>query len=412
MLSAIWFTNYKSDACATLCFSNQVMACAMHGGYGPNFDPIAVAAENRKVREKRDVCNTTKVAIKNVQIFDGLQLLPPSTVVIDGNTIGTDPEGAEVIDATGLTLLPGLIDSHCHPDNVTHLESLTSYGVTTAFEMATFVPALGESLKNHSGLTDIFLASAPACAPGSAHGNITAARDASLLINASSEVPAWLQRQLSWNPDLVKIIAESPGLNQSTLNLLTQASHENNKRVICHIGTYDGAVQAMAAGADMIHHSTLDKPITADIAYEILLKQQVSVPTLAIMKAILTIKPQVSYRSAQETVTLLHQAGVPILAGTDANLQQGVLVEVPFGSSLHEELGLLSAAGMTNREVLNVATIRAAEYWGLKDRGRIAPGLRADLLLIEGNPLQNLTATRNIKKVWVNGVEYSGPLGQ
>jgi hypothetical protein len=149
-------------------FSGLTAGCGMHAQDPFNFDPITTAAQNRRMRDKRGTLSpTNKIAIENVRVFDGYKLLPPSTVVIDGSNIGIDPIGAEIINGTGLTLLPGLIDSHCHPDNTTHLESLASWGVTTAFEMATFFPQLGESLKNHSGLTDVFLASAPASAPGS-----------------------------------------------------------------------------------------------------------------------------------------------------------------------------------------------------------------------------------------------------
>jgi imidazolonepropionase-like amidohydrolase len=95
--------------------------------------------------------------------------------------------------------------------------------------------------------------------------------------------------------------------------------------------------------------------------------------------------------------------GVPIVAGTDA-LVPGV---VP-GFSLHDELEALAKAGLTNRQVLDSATRLPAEWLGtIDDRGIIAAGKRADLLLLEGNPLADITNTRRIAAVIVAGRLYS-----
>jgi hypothetical protein len=79
-----------------------------------------------------------KLAINNVRVFDGYRLLDPATVVIDGGLIGVDPTGAENIDGAGGVLLPGLLDSHCHPENITHLKDLSRFGVTTGLIAAFF----------------------------------------------------------------------------------------------------------------------------------------------------------------------------------------------------------------------------------------------------------------------------------
>lgn len=95
--------------------------------------------------------------------------------------------------------------------------------------------------------------------------------------------------------------------------------------------------------------------------------------------------------------------GVPIVAGTDA-LVPGV---VP-GFSLHDELAALAQAGLSNRQVLESATRLPAEWLGtVDDRGVIAVGKRADLLLLEGNPLQDIKNTRRIAGVIVGGKYYS-----
>ncbi|WP_210770790.1 amidohydrolase family protein [Qaidamihabitans albus] len=95
----------------------------------------------------------------------------------------------------------------------------------------------------------------------------------------------------------------------------------------------------------------------------------------------------------------LHRSGVPLLAGTDAT---------PFapvhGESMHRELVLLTRAGLTSEEALAAATSVPARHFGLADRGRIAPGLRADLLLVDGDPTSDVTATSSICDVWRRGV--------
>ncbi|KAJ7722894.1 hypothetical protein DFH07DRAFT_759756, partial [Mycena maculata] len=107
------------------------------------------------------------------------------------------------------------------------------------------------------------------------------------------------------------------------------------------------------------------------------------------------------------SVTALHAASVPILAGTDANTLPGIAL--PLGTSLHRELELLVEAGLSSVDALRSQATRvlAAQYNRLLDRGVIAPGMRADLLLISGDPIANISTTRNIQRIWIAGVEYT-----
>lgn len=96
-------------------------------------------------------------------------------------------------------------------------------------------------------------------------------------------------------------------------------------------------------------------------------------------------------------------------AGTDA-FSAGFLPEpVLHGDSLHHELALLVDAGLSTVEALRSATALAARHFGLADRGAITPGLRADLVLLGGDPLADISATRTIERVWCAGVEVSWP---
>jgi imidazolonepropionase-like amidohydrolase len=369
-----------------------------------------MAAQNHRARSERQSTQLIpkKIAIHNVKVFDGHKLLDPGTVVIDGAFIGKDTKGAEHIDGNGATLLPGLIDAHCHPSDLTHLRDLGRFGVTTGFLMACFSHELCMSLKNHTGLPDILLSGAPASAPGSAHGTITAMVDPTLLISNSSQVPSWVERQLSSNPDYIKIVAEVPGLDQETLNLLVRQSHRGKKNVVCHAADQTAFKQAIAAHADHIHHAPLDKAITSEMVRDILHQGQVVTPTLTMMRAVAANEPKTrNFQAAVKSVSMLYKAGVQILAGTDANTQPGVPASVPFGSSMHDEMENLVMAGMSNRDALRAATSLPAKHFGLCDRGVIRAGMRADLFMIEGNPLKDIKATRNIKRVWFAGVEYT-----
>jgi imidazolonepropionase-like amidohydrolase len=74
---------------------------------------------------------------------------------------------------------------------------------------------------------------------------------------------------------------------------------------------------------------------------------------------------------------------------------------------MHRELLLLTEAGLSAEEALAAATSVPARHFGLTDRGRIAPGLRADLVLVDGDPTRDITATRAIADVWRRGVRQT-----
>jgi imidazolonepropionase-like amidohydrolase len=105
---------------------------------------------------------------------------------------------------------------------------------------------------------------------------------------------------------------------------------------------------------------------------------------------------------ALDSVAKLHRAGVDILAGTDAP-NPGTA----HGASMHHELELLVRAGLTPKAALAAATSMPAKHFRLADRGRIAVGMRADLLLVRGDPTQDIQTTRNIERIWKNGYAVS-----
>ena len=103
-----------------------------------------------------------------------------------------------------------------------------------------------------------------------------------------------------------------------------------------------------------------------------------------------------------QAVRQLAAAGVPLLAGTDAPAPG-----LTYGASLHRELEHLVNAGLTPAAALAAATSASAKAFRLSDRGRVTPGMRADLLLVDGDPTKQIRDTRNIVAVWKRGVRVA-----
>jgi len=109
------------------------------------------------------------------------------------------------------------------------------------------------------------------------------------------------------------------------------------------------------------------------------------------------------FQAELKMVGEMKKAGVPILAGTDT----AAGVRVYPGFSLHEELELLVQAGLAPMEALQAATINAGKYLDLADTGTIEKGKRADLVLLDANPLADIKNTRKIQSVVLAGRYFS-----
>jgi imidazolonepropionase-like amidohydrolase len=349
-----------------------------------------------------------RTAVTNVRVFDGTGLSGPRTVVIDGDVIGDDPAGAGAVDGGGGVLLPGLIDAHIHLHGRDSLEQLVRYGVTTGLDMATFSAELLASLRNQPGLTDIRSAGVPAIGPGGMHARIPG-MPAEAVVTDPGQAGEFVAARVAAGSDYLKIVLEAPGGGGPELpaaRALTEAAHDAGLLVVAHATSAGAYTMALDAGVDVLTHAPLGAPITADDVA----RAGIVAPTLIMMKGVSAVagRPQL-YEGAKASVTALYRAGVPILAGTDANNEPGVPSEVAHGESLHDELELLVEAGLSTVDALRAATDLPAKHFRLDDRGAIRPGLRADLVLIDGDPIADITATRAITRVWCAGVEVKGP---
>ncbi|WP_367038874.1 amidohydrolase family protein [Streptomyces sp. Je 1-332] len=366
----------------------------------------ADAQEGKAHAQERAAGFGGNVALTNVRVYDGRELTAPRTVVIENGRIGVSAFGARRIDGGGATLLPGLIDAHIHLQDVSTLQQLAGHGVTTGLDMACFPPSVVDSLRRRPGLTDIRSAGTPAVAPGSPQSQLpTFPADA--VLTGPEQAAQFVRARIAEGSDFIKIIVDESGLTQETITALTTAAHSSGKLVMAHATTAATAERALTAGVDMIHHVPLDSALPATVAARYASDGTVAVPTLTMMQGFADLGiPGMDYAAAEGSVAALRRAGARILAGTDANHTPGIPVQPPFGISLHHELERLIHAGLTTREALNAATSLPAQSFGLRDRGVIRPGYRADLLLIGGDPLADITNTRKIQRVWVGGIEY------
>ncbi|MER5951895.1 amidohydrolase family protein [Streptomyces sp. NPDC001904] len=353
-----------------------------------------------------------RTALLNVRVLDGRRLTEPCTVVIDGGVIAPDngTSGARTVDGSGMTLLPGLIDAHVHLHGPDTLARLASHGVTTALDMATWPPQLLAALRRVPDLTDIRSAGTPAIGAGGPHARIPGmAHDA--IVRRPQEAGEFVAAQVSAGADYIKIVVEAPGEggpDRETIDALVAAARTHGRKTVAHAATAGAYTMALDAGVDHVTHIPLDRLLEPGEIARMAGQGQVCIPTLTMMEGTAAARGNATaYRTARRNLAALHAAGVPILAGTDANTQPGVPFQVAHGESLHHELELLVDAGLTPAEALHSATALTARHFGLDDRGAITPGLRADLVLVDGDPLTDIRATRALHRIWCAGIEVT-----
>ena len=376
-------------------------------------------------------------AIRDVRIFDGTDVIERGTVLVqDGRitAVGADvavPDGIDRIDGRGRTLLPGLIDAHVHAWGEAQADMLR-FGVTSGFDMhgvsdrLAALRAQRDDLGN-AGLADLWAAGTAVTAEG---GHGTQYGFAVPAVTAETDVEAFTAQRIDEGADFIKLIVEDmrgygdrriPTLDIDQVQAAVRAAHARDRLAVAHVSTQDSARDVAAAGVDGLVHIFDDAPADAALVRELARRDVFVVPTLVVIASVAGADPAVAPRlsgsqrgtldaafplpaaarrldDAIASVRRLHGAGITILAGSDAP-NPGTAQ----GASLHGELELLVRAGLAPEEALAAATAWPAERFGLGDRGRIAPGQRADLLLVDGDPLQDITATRRIAGVWKNG---------
>lgn len=384
--------------------------------------------------------------IQHARVFDGTRALGQRDVLIVGNKITAvatsirAPTGAEVVDGTGKTLLPGLIDAHTHSFGDALREALV-FGVTTELEMFGSPAALRTAKSQQaagqaSGRADLYSSGTLVTAP---KGHGTEYGIAIPTITSPDSAQAFVDARLAEGSDWIKIVYDDghpyglnvPTVSKETMRAVVAAAHKRGKLAVVHIGSLAGARDAIDVGADGLVHTFEDVPPDAEFGRFVASHRAFVIPTLTVNMSVsgtpggatlvkedrfrpyLTPSSEgvlqqgfprrpgttLDYANAEASVRQLKAARVPILAGTDAP-NPGTA----HGSSLHRELELLVRAGLTSVEALAAATSVPARVFRLPDRGRIAPGLVADIVLVDGDPTTDITATRAIAGIWKDGV--------
>lgn len=358
----------------------------------------------------------TQTVLRRVRVYDGAGFGEPTEVVIDDGLIGTSTADAAeapgaaavaVVDGGNGYLVPGFIDTHVHLAGIETLEALAAHGVTTALDMGSPVP-LVDSLRGLAGLTDIRSSGFGATSPTSAHAARLQA-GADCLVATPVDAEPFVARRVAQGADHIKIVIDLPGFEQATVDAIVAAAHRRDLLVVAHASRLDAVTMAQRAKVDVLTHVPLDRPVDSAQAASLTHAGAVVSPTLVMMRAMVDRlavagRPGPSYEPARASLACLHAAGMPVACGTDANANPAVPASPPFGSSLHDELELLVDAGLSPVEALNAATSVAARVFGLSDRGAIAPGLRADLVLLADDPTRDIRASRSIRDVWCGGV--------
>ncbi|MCR5873864.1 amidohydrolase family protein [Phenylobacterium sp. J426] len=362
-----------------------------------------------------------------------------NVVIRDGRIVAVGPavrapRGATVIQAKGQALLPGFFDLHTHwtpagAPNITP-EIANAYiaaGVTTVNDFhqspESWAPRrawLATLAAPHVNFT------ARTSTPGG-HGADWADVNTTKWVNTPEAARQAIRELVPYKPDVIKAFhdgwrygtsADNTSMDEATLAALVDEAHKNDWKVGTHTVTVERGRAAGRAKVDFIAHSLQDREIDAETVAALKQGGTAYAPTLAVYEP---VKPGMAppenpddprfrqsvrkFGFAMKNVKALHDAGVPIALGTDAGMPN-----TPHGVSTLREMELLVQAGLTPTQALMAGTANSAKVLDvLADRGTIAAGKRADLVLVEGRPWENISDVRRTVRVFVDGKAVHGP---
>jgi imidazolonepropionase-like amidohydrolase len=386
--------------------------------------------------------------ISNVNVYDGFEFQSNVSVQIKDNEIFKiaktieDPSGVSTLDALGKTLIPGLIDSHTHTYGRALVDAI-NFGVTTELDMFTLPQFATDKIKNRDNLDNILEAdlfsSTILVTTKKGHGT-EYGFDIPVLENVE-QVDEFVKDRISDGADYIKAVYDSekstkkffPSISIEILGSLIQSAHKNNKMLVVHVDNLISAKEAVSLGADGIVHSFMDHIVDEEFIQMMRANNSFIIPTLSVQAGIAQLLnaddliqndnlskylskqqkaqlkasfpnfgiPESAFQNALDSVSKLSKAGITIISGTDAP-NPGT----SHGVSLHGELLYLIKAGLTHEKALHSATGAVSKHFPVGSRGTLKIGAMASMLLLEGNPIEDISHTQNITHIWKNGIQY------
>lgn len=358
------------------------------------------------------VSSQETILIENVTLFDGASIISNASVLVnDGYVLEVSSDllitDGEVIDGKGKFLMPALTNSHVHVWSENQLKKAAKAGVLNTLDMAAN-EAISPMLKSldKTNFATYYSAGYAATAP---EGHGTQFGFSLPTLTEVDEAKKFVSDRLNFGADFIKIIVEprSPTLEHDIVAELILEAHRQKTIAVVHASSMDDAHKVISNGADGLVHMWTDK-----IMEDSVLKQLAKttdffvIPTLILSNRFMKKAAKDGYEykrvtvaDLQKQIKKLHDAGVPILIGTDPPN-----IGINFGSDIFEEMLLISEAGIPNIDVLKGATSLPADIFNLTQKGYIRKGYKADLLLIDGNPIENISDISNLNRIWKNGI--------
>ena len=409
--------------------------------------------------------------LQGARIIDGQGGAPienGSIVIRDGRIEAVQPPGAEapagakVVDLRGKTVMPALIAGHAHlgitngarsgaaeitQANVTRqLKKYLRYGVGTVAVFGTdhdFIYRMrADQLAGKLALPTIVTAGhgfgVPHGAPPVAMGMDQVYRPTTI-----EAVRKDIEQLAAQKPDLVKIWVDDFGdsktnkMDPALYREVIKQAHQRGLKVVAHVYYLEDAKRLARDGVDLFGHSVRDQPVDAELIALMKEKNIGYIPTLQLDEAFFVYagKPdwmatpffqdaldpgvgawlasqayKVKEVSKQDLATAkanalaLHKAGIRVGLGTDS----GATIARIQGFAEHRELELLTQAGFTPMQALQAATSGNAAILGIdKERGTLAAGKQADILVLDANPLDDVRNTRKIHALWLRGIRMA-----